>query len=212
MWNSRARVNPDGPISIPPPSERLWHRSAGFPARSEIRLGQGLGMEKHAAFIWTLLRAGKPALRRQCRDALNPDSAVQKVLAFLGLPCHVGGVNFLGRIHWALAALFFFPLLSQAGDPHPVFKAGAAKREITPKEPVPMWGYGARHAALSTGTLDPLNASAVVIQAGEKKLAIVGLDLGRSPAEKTIQNIRARIKDKAGIEYSFIAGSHRSEE
>jgi hypothetical protein len=38
-----------------------------------------------------------------------------------------------------------------------------------------MWGYGARHAALSTGTSDPLNASAVVIQAGEKKLAIVGL-------------------------------------
>jgi len=71
-----------------------------------------------------------------------------------------------------------------------------------------MWGYGARHAALSTGKLDPLYASAVVVQAGEKKLAIVGLDLGRSPAEKTIQNIRARIKEKATIEYSFIAGSH----
>lgn len=71
-----------------------------------------------------------------------------------------------------------------------------------------MWGYGARHAALSTGTLDPLYASAVVIQAGDKKLAIVGLDLGRSPAEKLIQNIRTRIKEKAGIEYSFIAGSH----
>ena len=71
-----------------------------------------------------------------------------------------------------------------------------------------MWGYGARHAALSTGTLDPLYASAVVIQAGDKKLAIVGLDLGRSPAEKTIQNVRARIKEKAGIEYSFISGSH----
>lgn len=100
-----------------------------------------------------------------------------------------------------------FQLLN-AETPAVVFKAGAGKREITPKEPVPMWGYGARHAALSTGTLDPLFASAVVIQAGDKKLAIVGLDLGRSPAEKTIQNIRARIKEKAGIEYSFIAGSH----
>ena len=142
------------------------------------------------------------------RARVNPDSAVQKVLAFLGLPCHVGGVNFLGRIHWALAALFFFPLLSQAGDPHPVFKAGAAKREITPKEPVPMWGYGARHAALSTGTLDPLHAAAVVIQAGSNKLAIVGLDLGRAPAEHSLQTIRQRIRDEAGIEYSFIAGSH----
>ena len=25
----------------------------------------------------------------------------------------------------------------------PIFKAGAAKRDITPQEPVPMWGYGA---------------------------------------------------------------------
>lgn len=98
--------------------------------------------------------------------------------------------------------------LIAAPPPPPVFKAGAGKRDVTPKEPVPMWGYGARHAALSTGTLDPLFASAVVIQAGEKKLAIVGLDLGRSPAETTLQHIRARIKEKAGIEYSFIAGSH----
>jgi neutral ceramidase len=89
-----------------------------------------------------------------------------------------------------------------------VFKAGAAKRDVTPKEPVPMWGYGARHDALSTGTLDPLFAAAVVIQAGETKLAIVGLDLGRSPAEKSLQRIRQRIQAEAGIAHSFIAGSH----
>lgn len=89
-----------------------------------------------------------------------------------------------------------------------VFKAGAAKRDITPQEPVPMWGYGARHSLLSAGTLDPLQATAVVIQAGDKKLAIVGLDLGRSPSERSLQNIRERIKSEAGIEHSFIAGSH----
>ena len=104
--------------------------------------------------------------------------------------------------------VFACSLLIHAETPAAVFKAGAGKRDVTPKEPVPMWGYGARHAALSTGTSDPLYASAVVIQAGDKKLAIVGLDLGRSPVEKSIQNIRARIKEKAGIEYSFIAGSH----
>ena len=90
----------------------------------------------------------------------------------------------------------------------PVFKAGASKRDITPREPVPMWGYGERHAELSNGTLDPLYASAVVIQAGDSKLAIVGLDLGRSPSEKSLQRIRERIKSAAGIEHSFIAGSH----
>ncbi len=99
-------------------------------------------------------------------------------------------------------------LLTRADTSPTAFKAGAGRRNITPKEPVPMWGYGARHAALSAGTLDPLYASAVVIQAGEKKLAIVGLDLGRSPSEKSLQNIRALIKEKADIDYSFIAGSH----
>ena len=71
-----------------------------------------------------------------------------------------------------------------------------------------MWGYGDRHDRLSDGMLDPLTADAVVVQAGDKKLAIVGLDLGRSPHEKNLQNIRRRIKAEAGIDHSFIAGSH----
>jgi len=88
------------------------------------------------------------------------------------------------------------------------FRAGAARRDITPREPVPMWGYGDRHDKLSNGTLDPLHAEALVVDAGGKKLAIVGLDLGRAPAERSLQIIRRRIKEQAGIEYSFIAGSH----
>src|SRR5215510_297324 len=110
-------------------------------------------------------------------------------------------------------SILVFVLLALTGaaiaqTPAPVFKAGAARRDVTPREPTPMWGYGDRHDALSQGTLDPLYAEALVIQAGEKKLAIVGLDLGRSPAEASLQRIRQRIKSEAGIEYSFIAGSH----
>jgi neutral ceramidase len=71
-----------------------------------------------------------------------------------------------------------------------------------------MWGYGARRAALSRGVLDPLYAEAVVIAAGERKLAIVGLDLGRAPGGRALEGIRKRIREQAGIEYSFIAGSH----
>jgi neutral ceramidase len=71
-----------------------------------------------------------------------------------------------------------------------------------------MWGYGARHDALSNGVLDPLYADVLVIDAGGKKLAIVGLDLGRSPAERSLQAIRKRIQNDTGIEFSFIAGSH----
>ena len=109
----------------------------------------------------------------------------------------------------ALLFAFLAILASTAhGQATGQFEAGIARRDITPKEPVPMWGYGARHDALSDGVLDPLYATALVIQAGDRKLAIVGLDLGRSPAEHSLQEIRKRIKDEAGIDYSFIAGSH----
>jgi len=112
------------------------------------------------------------------------------------------------RCFFLAALVVASSLMVRAETSFVVFKAGASKRDVTPKEPVPMWGYGERHAALSTGTLDPLFASAVVLQAGDNKLAIVGLDLGRSPSEMTIQNIRSRIMKKAGIQHSFIAGSH----
>jgi neutral ceramidase len=111
------------------------------------------------------------------------------------------------RRFWVFAACFVCAA-AQAQSVSNAFNVGAARREITPKEPMPMWGYGARHDLLSTGTIDPLYAAALVIQAGTNKLAIVGLDLGRSPAEKSLQIIRQRIKAEAGIDYSFIAGSH----
>ena len=39
------------------------------------------------------------------------------------------------------------------------FRAGAARRDITPREPVPMWGYGDRHDKLSTGRLGTVSPS-----------------------------------------------------
>jgi hypothetical protein len=112
------------------------------------------------------------------------------------------------RLPEIVFTLLALAVTATAQTPAPVFKAGAARRDVTPREGVPMWGYSARHAALSVGTLDPLYAEALVIQAGDKKLAIVGLDLGRSPAEASLQRIRQRIKSEAGVEYSLIAGSH----
>lgn len=105
-----------------------------------------------------------------------------------------------------LAALLL--VVAAAGPAAAQWRAGAAATDITPTEPVPMWGYGDRHAELSTGTIDPLEATAVVIAAGTTKLAIVGLDLGRSPTEASLERIRARIAAEAGIAHSIIAGSH----
>ncbi len=88
------------------------------------------------------------------------------------------------------------------------FKVGFAKRDITPQSATPMWGYGDRHAMLSQGTADPLMAKAVVIEAGDERLAIVGMDLGRGPTTAMMEQIRTAVAEKAGVGHVMIAGSH----
>ena len=88
------------------------------------------------------------------------------------------------------------------------FRVGAADKDITPPPGIPMWGYGARHDMLSQGALDPLMAKAIVIAAGDDKVALVGIDLGRGPTEEMMKTIRREIADKAGIRHVLITGSH----
>lgn len=112
-------------------------------------------------------------------------------------------------MRFPLAVLFtVFTVLLGAPAHGQTFQAGFAQRDITPTEPVPMWGYGARHDALSTGVLDPLYAKAVVLSDGTDKLALVGLDLGRSPTEASMAVIRAAVIEQAGVEHLFLVGSH----
>lgn len=88
------------------------------------------------------------------------------------------------------------------------FKAGFAQCDVTPQHPQPMWGYGARHDYPATGAMDPLMAKAVVFEAGGKKAAVVGLDIGRSPTFRSMDAIIAAVKKQAGVEYVMISGSH----
>ena len=88
------------------------------------------------------------------------------------------------------------------------FRVGYAKQDITPQAPMPMWGYGDRHDMLSEGILHPLFAKAIVIAAGEDKVALVGLDLGRGPTHAMTEKIRAAIAEQAGIKHVMISGSH----
>lgn len=97
---------------------------------------------------------------------------------------------------------------AQDGEPNLTFSVGFAKRDITPQKPMPMWGYGARHALLSQGALDTLYAKAVVIHAGGDKLALVGLDIGRGPTRAMTDRIRQEISEKAKIEHVLMSGSH----
>jgi len=99
-------------------------------------------------------------------------------------------------------------LLASSGVHADHFKVGFAKQNVTPTRAMPMWGYGDRHNVLSTGARDRLMAKAVVIDVGSEKLAIVGLDLGRSPRDDQMERIRTAIKEQAGVGLVMISGSH----
>ena len=107
---------------------------------------------------------------------------------------------------FAIFCLCFAHGVIAAAD-EPSFKVGFAKRDITPQAPTPMWGYGARHDLLSQGTVDPLMAKAIVIEAGDDRLAIVGMDIGRGPTPAMMEQIRKEV-EKAGVQTVMIAGSH----
>ena len=84
-------------------------------------------------------------------------------------------------------------------------RAGVAKVDITPPAGVPMWGYTLRD---STGTLDPLYARVLVLELGEKRMALVTLDLGRCFGYDSLERLRAAVRKSSGISYVLAAASH----
>jgi hypothetical protein len=111
-----------------------------------------------------------------------------------------------GKLNWY--GLVFSLCLWRAGSlPAAELQAGAAKVDITPPIGFAMWGYGARHDMPSVGVLDPLQARALVLAAGQEKIALVSLDLGRAPTRQSTAAIRAKVK-VAGIEHVFLVASH----
>src|SRR2546428_183879 len=86
-------------------------------------------------------------------------------------------------------------------------RAGAAKVDITPPPGLPMWGYAARLSP-SKGTLDPLYARVLVLESGEKRLALVTLDLGRTFGPDSLARLRDNVKKSSGISYVLVAASH----
>jgi len=96
-------------------------------------------------------------------------------------------------------------MLSIKGGAAATLTAGVAKVDITPPVGVPLWGYELRD---STGTLDPLYARVLVLEMGEKRLALVTLDLGRTFGHDSIERLREAAKASSGISYVFIAATH----
>jgi len=87
------------------------------------------------------------------------------------------------------------------------FRAGAAKVDITPPPGLPMYGYFDRTKP-SKGTLDPLYARVLVLEAEGKRLALVTLDLGRVFGPSSLAGLRERLAKASGISLLLITASH----
>jgi neutral ceramidase len=84
-------------------------------------------------------------------------------------------------------------------------KAGVAKVDITPPAGLPMWGYDLR---VNAGTLDPLYARVLLLESGQKSVAIVALDLGRCFGKASTSLLRSQVRQSCGTEYVLLAASH----
>ena len=84
------------------------------------------------------------------------------------------------------------------------FKAGIARVEITPGKLMQMYGYANRRCGPANGTHDPLFAKALVLQAGESKMAIVTTDLGSIISS----NLREQVESKLHIPLLLLSASH----
>ncbi|MBL9122156.1 MAG: neutral/alkaline non-lysosomal ceramidase N-terminal domain-containing protein, partial [Planctomycetaceae bacterium] len=104
----------------------------------------------------------------------------------------------------ALASLWLTGSLAAADAP---LLAGVASADITPPPGLNLWGYTNRtHGA--TGTLDPLTAKALVLKQGETCVALVALDLGRTPEDPLLEKLRADVRASSGVDHLFATASH----
>src|SRR5215831_2412798 len=83
-------------------------------------------------------------------------------------------------------------------------KAGIARVEITPSAYMPMYGYANRKCGPANGTHDPLFAKAVVLEAGDSRIAIVTLDAGMMMSDDLLRDVRSKLN----IPVLLLSASH----
>lgn len=88
--------------------------------------------------------------------------------------------------------------------------AGAAQIDITPPVGLPMYGFFNRITKhqVASGTLDPLYARVLVLQADGKRLALVTLDLGRVFNDAWLERLRSAARMESHIDALVVAASH----
>ncbi len=86
-------------------------------------------------------------------------------------------------------------------------RAGTAKVDITPAGGEQLWGYEDR-VKPATGTLDPLYARVLALEAGGTRLVLVTLDLGRTFGPPEIEELRESARQTSGISCLLVTASH----
>jgi hypothetical protein len=94
--------------------------------------------------------------------------------------------------------------LAASADAQPELKAGVARVEITPATFMAMYGYANRKCGPANGIHDPLFAKALVLQAGDARLAIVTMDIGSMVSD----NLRRDVAAKLNIPVLLLSASH----
>jgi hypothetical protein len=103
--------------------------------------------------------------------------------------------------------VFCVLLLWASGTARAELRAGVAKVEITPKTHEPLWGFEDRTDP-ATGTLDPLYARVLVLEAAGKRIAIVSLDLGRSFGEPSLGHLKDVVNKSSSISCLLVTATH----
>lgn len=105
-----------------------------------------------------------------------------------------------------LCGAYALVLDSARADVAPL-RAGVATADVTPSALLPMWGYSDRTKP-AVGALDPLLAKFLVLEQDGNRVAIVALDLGRTPDESQLANLTERTKKSCQVEQLFVTASH----
>src|SRR5699024_8510682 len=100
-----------------------------------------------------------------------------------------------------IACCLFLSFFLHAQDNKTVFKAGFAEKDITPD--IGMEQPGGYHKAYHRSFHDRCKVRAVVLDDGEKRIAIVGLDL-LFISRNIVKEVRSKIKECCGISTNHI--------
>ena len=103
---------------------------------------------------------------------------------------------------WFAATMLACTRLASAAD----LRAGIGKVDITPPPGEQMWGYENRTKP-ATGTLDPLYARVLILDAQNKRIGLVTLDLGRPFGPASLDQLRAAAQ-RNGISCLLVTASH----